>query len=91
MEEIFKIILKKEEMTEFLKKITKSDIRNILACISVLGFFAVIVLLIMKPVPDNNRDLINVVIGFLGAGLVGGVAGFYFGASKGDPITTKDE
>lgn len=66
------------------QKISRSDIRNILACISVLGFFVVIILLIMKPVPDNNKDLVNVIIGFLGAGLVGGVAGFYFGASKSD-------
>lgn len=66
------------------QKITKSDIRNILATISVLGFFVVIILLIMKPVPEGNKDVVNVIIGFLGAGLVGGVAGYYFGASKAE-------
>lgn len=87
MEEVFKIILKKEKMTAW-QKITKSDIRNILATISVLGFFVVIILLIMKPVPEGNKDVLNVIVGFLGGGLIGGVAGFYFGASKGD---SKDE
>jgi len=71
-------------MGELLKKITKSDIRNILAVISVVGFFIVIIMLILKDVPSGNKDLVNVIIGFLGAGLVGGVAGYYFGSSKTD-------
>jgi hypothetical protein len=78
-------------MTEFLKKISKSDIRNILAILSVVGFFIVIILLILKPVPVDNKDVVNVIIGFLGAGLIGGVAGYYFGASKGESTPNKDE
>lgn len=69
-------------MTEWLKRITKSEIRSILAVISIIGFFVVLIMLILTPVPDANRDVLNTSIGFLGGGLVGGVAGFYFGSSK---------
>lgn len=71
-------------MTEFLKKITKSDIRNILAVISVLGAFVVLYLLIITPIPAANKDTVNLALGFVLGGLVGGVSGFYFGASKGE-------
>lgn len=69
-------------MGEFLRKISEGDIRSILSVTSVIGFFVVIILLIMKPVPDGNKDVLNVIVGFLGGGLIGGVAGYYFGASK---------
>jgi hypothetical protein len=82
--------MEERKMTEWLKRITKSEIRSILAVMSVIGFFVVVILLIMKPVPENNRDVLNVTVGFLGAGLVGGVAGYYFGASK-DSEQKKEE
>lgn len=71
-------------MTEFLKKITKSDIRNILAVISVVGAFIVLYMLIVTPIPAANKDTVNLALGFVLGGLVGGVSGFYFGASKVD-------
>ncbi|MBL0233294.1 MAG: hypothetical protein IPQ08_06475 [Chitinophagaceae bacterium] len=73
-------------MRKLWEKIGTAEIRNILAVISVLGFFIIIVLLIMKPIPDGNKDVVNIIVGFLGAGLVGGVAGYYFGASKAEKI-----
>lgn len=76
-------------MTEFLKKITKADIRNILAVITVLGLFVVIIIMTMKPIPSANKDTLNIILGTLLGGLVGGVAGFYFGASK--PKEDKNE
>ena len=76
-------------MTEFLKKITKSDIRNILAVISVVGAFIVLYMLIVTPIPAANKDTVNLALGFVLGGLVGGVSGFYFGASKTD--TKKEE
>lgn len=76
-------------MTEFLKKITKSDIRNILAVISVVGAFIVLYMLIVTPIPSANKDTVNLALGFVLGGLVGGVSGFYFGASKTE--TKKEE
>lgn len=67
---------------EFLQKISTGDIRNILAVMSVVGMFVVIILLILKPVPEVNQAAVNIALGTLLGGLVGGVAGYYFGASK---------
>lgn len=69
-------------MTAWFKKIGSADIRNIIAVISVIGCFVLLYLLIIKPIPTGNNDVLNVAIGFVFGGLLGGVSGFYFGASK---------
>lgn len=71
-------------MGEFFRKISKSDIRNILAVIAVVGAFIVLYMLIVTPIPETNKDTVNLALGFVLGGLVGGVSGFYFGASKVD-------
>jgi hypothetical protein len=71
-------------MTEFFKKITKSDIRNILAIITVIGCFVLLYLLQIKAVPADNKDVLNIAVGFVFGGLLSGVGGYYFGASKSD-------
>lgn len=76
-------------MTEFLKKVTKSDIRNILAVITVLGAFFLLYQMLYKPIPSDNKDIVLTSVGFVLGGLVSGVAGYYFGASKGE--TKKEE
>ena len=78
-------------MTEFFKKISKSDIRNIIAIISVLGAFVMLYLIIIKPIPAENKDTVNILAGAVIGGLIGGVNGYYFGASKGDSIKKDDE
>jgi hypothetical protein len=75
-------------MTEFLKKITSGDIRNILAVIATLGCFAMLYLLIITPIPGENKDIVLTAVGFVFGGLLSGVGGYYFGASK---EKTKDE
>lgn len=62
----------------------KSDIRNIIAIISVVGAFLIMYLIIIKPIPAENKETVNIALGFVLGGLIGGVNGFYFGASKGD-------
>lgn len=69
-------------MTEWLKRITKSDIRSILSIISVVGAFVMIYLLIIKPIPVENKDTVNLAMGLVFGGLIGGVSGYYYGASK---------
>lgn len=75
------------KMTEFLKKMSSSDIRSIIAIITVLGSFIALYLIILKPIPASNKDTVNLAVGFILGGLVGGVSGYYFGASK--PEDTK--
>lgn len=78
-------------MTEFFRKITKSDIRNVLALIIVIGCFVLIYLMIIKPVPAENKDILNIVAGFVFGGALAGVVGYYFGSSKAEGDRTKNK
>jgi hypothetical protein len=78
-------------MTEILRKISKSSIRNILAVIIVLGCFVLMYLMIIKPVPAENKDTINIVAGFVFGGALAGVCGYYFGSSKAEGDRAKKE
>lgn len=70
-------------MTEQLKRFFRdSDIRNIIAIISVIGAFIMLYMMIIKPIPAANKDTVNIAVGVVLGGLIGGVNGFYFGASK---------
>lgn len=71
-------------MKKFFENIGKTEIRNILAVITVIGCFILLYLLQIKPIPDGNKDVLNVAIGFVFGGLLGGVAGFFFGSAKDD-------
>jgi hypothetical protein len=77
-------------MPEWLKRLTKADIRNSLAIIIVLGCFGLMYLLQVKAIPEENHDIVNIVAGFIFGGALAGVVGFYFGATKSDK-TTKHE
>ena len=71
-------------MPEWLKRLTKTDIRNSLAVIIVIGCFTLVYLLQVKPIPAENHDIVNIVCGFVFGGALAGVVGFYFGATKQD-------
>jgi hypothetical protein len=76
-------------MTDFFKKITSSDIRNVLALVTTLGCFILLYLMLIKEIPVGNKDVLNVAIGFVFGSALTGVYGYYFGASKG--ITPADK
>lgn len=71
-------------MKKFWEKIGTTEIRNILAVISVVGSFIVLYLLIVKDIPLGNKETVNLALGFTLGSLVAGVNGYYFGASKDD-------
>ena len=71
-------------MPEWLKRLTKTDIRNSLAIIIVIGCFTLVYLLQVKPIPAENHDIVNIVSGFIYGGALAGVIGFYFGSTKTD-------
>jgi len=48
----------------------------------VLGFFILLGLLIMTAVPDQNKDLLNLVVGAL-IGSFATVVGYFYGSSAG--------
>jgi hypothetical protein len=78
-------------MPEWLKRLTKTDIRNSLAIIIVLGCFGLVYLLQVKAIPAENHDIVNIVAGFIYGGALAGVVGFYFGSTKQDKNTKADD
>jgi hypothetical protein len=78
-------------MPEWLKRLTKTDIRNSLAIIIVLGCFGLVYLLQVKAIPQENHDIVNIVAGFIYGGALAGVVGFYFGSTKQDKNTKADD
>lgn len=61
---------------------TKSTVRLIIATVSIVGFFAMLGLLLFFEIPATNRDAILTLLGgFMGAFLT--IIAFYFGDSEG--------
>lgn len=77
-------------MKQIWQKIGQAEIRNILAVVSVVGCFILLYIMTIKPIPVENKDTINQSIGFVFGGLLGGVTGFFFGASK-QPTNKKED
>jgi hypothetical protein len=78
-------------MPEWLKRLTKSDIRNSIAMIIVVGCFILMYLLQVKPIPEQNHDLVLTVGGFIFGGALAGVVGYYFGATKNDKKVNNED
>lgn len=68
----------------WLQRISTTSIRNIIAIISVVGAFLMLYLAFIKPIPAENKETVNLAVGFVLGGLIAGVNGYYFGASKKD-------
>lgn len=77
-------------MTQFFRKIGTTDIRNILAVLYVSMILVYIYVLVYKPVPAENKDLVNIIGGNVIGGL-GVILGYYFGASKKDTPKEKTD
>jgi len=54
----------------------------ILGSLIVLGFFGLLILLVYIAIPEENKDMLNLVIGAL-IGSFTSVVGYYFGSSLG--------
>lgn len=78
-------------MKNIFGRITSSEIRNVIAVITVLGVFILLYLLCIKPIPVENKDILQIAVGFVFGGALGAVMGFFFGASKKDTPADKDE
>jgi hypothetical protein len=71
-------------MPEWLKRLTKTDIRNSITIFIVLGTYILMYIMLVKPIPKENKDVVNIAVGFIfGAGF-SGIIGYYFGSSKTD-------
>jgi CDP-diglyceride synthetase len=74
---------------------TRNGTRNIkdaymyiLGALVILGFFGVIIYLITVPAPEENKDILLILLGIFGAKFAD-VVGYFYGSSKGS--SDKDE
>lgn len=58
-----------------------------LAFIVTAGFFGVLGVITFADMPENSKTIVNIMVGFLGAGF-GSVMQYYFGSSKGSKDKT---
>ncbi len=49
-----------------------------------MGSFLLLYLLQVRPIPEQNHDLVLTAGGFIFGGALAGVIGFYFGSTKTD-------
>jgi phosphotransferase system glucose/maltose/N-acetylglucosamine-specific IIC component len=67
---------------DLIRRLGKTEIRNLLAVCSLLGCLTLIGLMQVHPVPEQNKDILNIAIGFLFGSCLSPVFQFFFGASK---------
>ncbi len=53
-----------------------------------IGFFGVVVFMLLHSVPAESRDLLNIMLGMLGTSFIS-VVSYYFGSSAGSDAKTK--
>ena len=75
-------------MTEIWRKITNQDIRNTLAIGLLVGAIAFLFRLMSHPIPETNKDAINLIGGIV-IGQVPQVYQYFFGQSKTEVDKTK--
>ncbi len=80
-------------MSEFFKRITKSDIRNILSITIVFGCFVLLYFMMVKEIPAPNKDIVNFASGSVFGGAFTGIVNYFFGSSKNesDAATNKTD
>lgn len=66
----------------------KEIFQYILGALIVMGFFTLLILLVLSAVPTENKDLLNLVVGTL-IGSFSGIVSYFFGSSLGS--SKKDE
>ena len=60
---------------------TKKIARYVLGGLIVVGFFALLILLVCKTIPEGNAEMLHMVVGALIGSFVT-VVGFYYGSSQ---------
>jgi hypothetical protein len=66
----------------------KDLFQYVLGGLLVVGFFSLLILLVLRVVPAENKDLLNIVVGAL-IGSFTSVVGYFFGSSAGSAAKEK--
>lgn len=77
-------------MKNFFLKIGKSEIRNAVAMVYIVLALGVIYVLLFKPSPIENKDLINVLGGVM-IGNVSNIINWLYGSSKDQSDAAKND
>jgi len=65
----------------------RSIFQYALGALIVVGFFAVLIALVSREVPETNKDLLNLIVGALIASFAS-IVGYFFGSSAGSAAKT---
>lgn len=68
-------------MTWF-ERVSKSDVRTVLAFITLFGCLTLVGVMQVHPIPAQNKDMLNIALGFLFGSCLSPVFQFFFGSSK---------
>lgn len=61
---------------------------KVLASVVTLGFFGILTFMLLRPIPIESRDIVNIMLGSLGTAWTGIIA-YYFGSSKSSDRKTE--
>lgn len=70
-------------MPEWMRKWAKSDVRNGIAVLYILAILLFLFVLAARPVPTENKDLVNIAVGSALTGLQV-ILSYFYGSSKTD-------
>jgi hypothetical protein len=77
-------------MKRVIWKVGRAEIRNIIAVVYITLVLLFIYVLAFRPVPEQNKDLINVLGGVVIGG-VGTILSYFFGSSKNETDAAKND
>lgn len=77
-----------------MKRISEWRFKDVLALVSTFGVLTLLGVLQLKPIPETNKDIVNIALGTLLGGLVTRIAGHYYPSAPApktdkDPLTDK--
>lgn len=72
-------------MKEWWRNLNKTDVRNLLAVITLLGAISMMFVLLFYPIPVRNQELVYLAMGIYLGQQLGGVNSYFFGGNKKDP------
>ena len=75
-------------MSELFKKLT--DTRSVLALIALIGCLLLVGTMLYHDIPEKNKDILNIAIGFLFGSCLSPVFQFFFGSSKTESDKKKE-
>jgi hypothetical protein len=78
-------------MTEFLRKLAKTEVRVIVTLIDSIACYAIVFMILTRRIPPENRDLAIQLVTMIIAGTLIVNRNFLFGSSKNESDKTKKE